>query len=248
MCISAHNLITLFTLLIPFAYHFSCTCWVPTISVLNLTIFPCFTNLLLRRWRWLWRIMWWVLGYALLRLLFLWRYVVFCCSTAQENCLVFRDNSYVVNVLYSRHLAICEHFISVCVEQMILGTHGMSTWFCLQNRVWQHQAKQHPQDEDPILHPMHGRVGFNKNHCPPCVDRGTKSLPSSYFINIYVEIWPDITLAWSSAATSHHGQVDSVAPAPAWLDTDITSWPCHLGSTIASMTRHRYCTATKSPR
>jgi hypothetical protein len=27
--------------------------------------------------------------------------------------------------------------MSVCVEYMILGTHMMSTWFCLQNQVWQ---------------------------------------------------------------------------------------------------------------
>jgi hypothetical protein len=30
--------------------------------------------------------------------------------------LVFRDNIYVANILYSSHLAICEHFMSVCVE------------------------------------------------------------------------------------------------------------------------------------
>jgi hypothetical protein len=30
---------------------YSCTCWVPTISVLNLAISPCCTNLLLRSWR-----------------------------------------------------------------------------------------------------------------------------------------------------------------------------------------------------
>jgi hypothetical protein len=30
--------------------------------------------------------------------------------------LVFRDIIYVINILYSCHLAICEHFMSVCVE------------------------------------------------------------------------------------------------------------------------------------
>jgi hypothetical protein len=45
--------------------------------------------------------------------------------------LVFRDFIYVINILYSWHLVICEHFLSVCVEQLILGIHTMSTWFCL---------------------------------------------------------------------------------------------------------------------
>jgi hypothetical protein len=30
--------------------------------------------------------------------------------------LVLRDIIYVINILYSCHLAICEHFMSVCVE------------------------------------------------------------------------------------------------------------------------------------
>jgi hypothetical protein len=51
--------------------------------------------------------------------------------------LVFRDIIYVINILYSWHLVICEHFWSICVKQLILSIHMMSTWFCLQNRVWQ---------------------------------------------------------------------------------------------------------------
>jgi hypothetical protein len=35
--------------------------------------------------------------------------------------LVFRDIIYVINIPYLRHLVICEHFWSVCVEQLILG-------------------------------------------------------------------------------------------------------------------------------
>jgi hypothetical protein len=67
---------------------YSCTCWVPTISVLKLPIFPWCTNLLLKRWRWLWRILRrWVLGYALPQLLFLWHYGVFFCSISQESHL-----------------------------------------------------------------------------------------------------------------------------------------------------------------
>jgi hypothetical protein len=35
--------------------------------------------------------------------------------------LVFKGNIYVINILYSLHLVICEHFWSICVEQLILG-------------------------------------------------------------------------------------------------------------------------------
>jgi hypothetical protein len=49
-------------------------------------------------------------------------------------------------------------------------------------RLHRHLAKQHPQDEDPSLHVVRGRVGFNKDHCPPCVHQGINFFPSSYFI------------------------------------------------------------------
>jgi hypothetical protein len=67
------------------------------------------------------------------------------------------------------------------------------------------------QDEDPILHVARGRVGFNKDHYPPCADQRRKSLPSSYFIifplsNTYMHIRLDVTLAWSSTSTSRHDQ------------------------------------------
>jgi hypothetical protein len=115
----------------------SYTCWVTTISVLNLTISPCYTNMLLRRWRWTGILLRGVLGL---------RYPGCCSCGVMESSvvpfrkraiLVFRDNIYVINILYSWHLALCGHFWSVCVESMILGTHAMSTWFCLQNWVWQ---------------------------------------------------------------------------------------------------------------
>jgi hypothetical protein len=101
--------------------------------------FPCCTNPLHRRRRWT-RILWWaVLGYALLRLLFLWCYGVFCyfVSFRMRVALVSRDIIYVINILYLWHLVICEHFWSVCVEQVILSIHMMSTWFWHKNRVWQ---------------------------------------------------------------------------------------------------------------
>jgi hypothetical protein len=108
---------------------YPCTCWVPTISVLNHVIFPCYSNLLLRRRRWtgiLWRR---VLGYVLPRLPLLWSYGVFHCSVSLRIIIIFRDITYVIILLYSWHLVIYEHFLSICVEQLILGIHTMSTWF-----------------------------------------------------------------------------------------------------------------------
>jgi hypothetical protein len=77
-----------------------CTCWVPTISVLNLAILPCYSNLLLRTRRWtgiLWR---GVLGYTLPRLPFLWCYGVFRCSVSLRVVLVFKDIIYVIIIFY----------------------------------------------------------------------------------------------------------------------------------------------------
>jgi hypothetical protein len=54
--------------------------------------------------------------------------------------LVFRDIIHVIIVLYSWHLVICEHFLSICVEQLIMGIHIMSTWFWHKNRVWQNRT------------------------------------------------------------------------------------------------------------
>jgi hypothetical protein len=128
-CISAYNLISYLSwyyLCISFIF---CTYWVPTISVLNLAIFSFHSNLLLRRRRWTGILWWGVLGCALPRLLFLWCFRVFRCSVSLESWLVFKDILYVTYILYSWHLVICEHFLSVCVEQLILGIHTMGTWF-----------------------------------------------------------------------------------------------------------------------
>jgi hypothetical protein len=65
--------------------YYCSACWVPTISVLNLAIFPCYSNLLLIRRRWI-EILWWgVLGVVLPQLPFLWCYGVFCCSVLLES-------------------------------------------------------------------------------------------------------------------------------------------------------------------
>jgi hypothetical protein len=89
---------------------YSCTCWVPTISILNLAISPCYSNLLLRRRRWTGILRRWVLGYVLPRLSFQWSYGVFRYSVSLRIIIVFRDITYVIIILYSWHMVICEYF------------------------------------------------------------------------------------------------------------------------------------------
>jgi hypothetical protein len=118
--------------------YYSYTCCVPIIRVLNLAIFLCYSNFLLRRRRWTGILWWGVLWCALPQLPFLWCYGVFRCSLPfhMRVDLVFRDIIYVINIIYSSHLTIFEHFWSVCVEQLIMGIHMMSTWLWHKNRVW----------------------------------------------------------------------------------------------------------------
>jgi hypothetical protein len=127
-CIGAFLLIILLQLY-PCYYlalsFYSCTCWVPTINVLNLAIFPCYSNLLLRRRGWtgiFWR---GVLGYVLPRLSFLWCYGV------------FRDTIYVIIIFYLWHLVICEHLWSHVWNNWSWVMHTMSTWFWHKNPVGQ---------------------------------------------------------------------------------------------------------------
>jgi hypothetical protein len=116
---------------------YSCTCWVPNISILKLAIFPCYSNLLLRRIRWIGILQWGVLGYVLPRLLFLWSYGVFRYSISLSVVIVFRDITYVIIILYSWHLVICEHFWPYVWNNWSWVMHTMSTWFWHINRVWQ---------------------------------------------------------------------------------------------------------------
>jgi hypothetical protein len=99
-CISAYSLIPYFSLLLLYISFISCTCWVPTICVLNLAIFSCYSNLLLRRRRWTGILRRGVLGYASPRLPFLWCYRVFLCSISLRVTLVFKDINYVIIILY----------------------------------------------------------------------------------------------------------------------------------------------------
>jgi hypothetical protein len=117
MCISAYNPMSCLPchyLYISFVY---CTCWVPTISVLNLAIFPYYSNRLLWKRRWtgiLWR---GVLGYVLPRLSFLWCYRVFRCFVSLRVILVFKDIIYVIIILYIREI-----WLSVSTFGRMCGT------------------------------------------------------------------------------------------------------------------------------
>jgi hypothetical protein len=83
-----------FILVITLHYHF-------TISVLNLAIFLCYSNLLLRRRRWARILQWKVLGYVLPRLPFLWSYGVFRCSILLRVIIFLRDITYIIIILSS---------------------------------------------------------------------------------------------------------------------------------------------------
>jgi hypothetical protein len=107
-----------------------------SISALNLAFVPCYSNLLLRRRRWTEILRWEVLGYVLPRLLFLWSYGVFRCSILFRVIIVFRDVTYVIIILYSWHLIICEHFWPYVWNNWFWVMHTMSTWFWHKNRVW----------------------------------------------------------------------------------------------------------------
>jgi hypothetical protein len=140
LCIGAFLLILLlqFYLCYYLALSFySCTCWIPTISVLNLAIFSCYSNLLLRKRGWTEILQWGVLCYVLPRLSFLWCYGVFRCSVSLRVIIVFRDTTCVIIILYSWHLVICEHFWPYVWNDWSLVMHTMSTWFWHKNQVWQ---------------------------------------------------------------------------------------------------------------
>jgi hypothetical protein len=113
--------------------------------VYSTLLFPPYcSKLLLRGWRWTAILRQGVLGYVLPRLLFLWCLESSAVSFRLRVILVFKDIIYVIIILYSWQLVIGEHFLSVCVEQLILGIHTMSTWFWHKNQVWQWPAGQIP--------------------------------------------------------------------------------------------------------
>jgi hypothetical protein len=149
-CIGAFMLILLLQLY-PCYYlalsFYSCTCWVPIISVLNLAIFP-----LLRRRGWTGILRWRVLGYVLPQLSFLWCYGVFRCSVPLRVIIVFRDTIYVIIIiLYSWHLVIYEHFWPYMCNNWSWVKHTMSTWFWYRNRVWQKWYQSHVNHRNASL-------------------------------------------------------------------------------------------------
>jgi hypothetical protein len=120
-CISAYSFIPYFSLLLPYISFIFYTCWVPTITILNLAIFPCHSNLLLRRRGWTGILRRGVLGYASPRLPFLWCYGVFRCSVSLRVILVFKDIIYVIIILYIMTFGYLWALLAICVEQLILG-------------------------------------------------------------------------------------------------------------------------------
>jgi hypothetical protein len=127
-----------------YPYHYlalpfySYTCWVPTISVLNLAIFPCYSNLMLRRRGWTGIPQRGDLGYVLPWLSFLWCYGVFRCSIPLRIIIFFRDTIYVIIILYSWHLVIYENYWPYVWNNSSWVMHMMSTWFWYTNRLWQY--------------------------------------------------------------------------------------------------------------
>jgi hypothetical protein len=55
--------------------------------------------------------------------------------TESHHCL--RDTIYVIIILYSLHLVICEHFWPYVWNNWSWVMHMMSTWFWCKNQVWQ---------------------------------------------------------------------------------------------------------------
>jgi hypothetical protein len=142
---------------------YSYTCWVLTISILNIVIFSCYSNLLLRRRWWNGILLWEVLRYVLPWLSFLWCYRVFHYSVSLRVVIVFRDTIYVIIIiLYLWYLVIYEHFWSYVWNNWSWVIHMISTWFWHKNRIWHCPAdqtvstcKRSPRDH---VSSIHGRV------------------------------------------------------------------------------------------
>jgi hypothetical protein len=101
--------------------------------------FPCCRNLLLRRWRLLWRILRrGVLRYALPWLLLLWSYGVFHCSVSQET-----------------HLCLLRHYL--CNKYILFMTFGY-LWTLFVCVCWTNDP-EHTYDEYLVLHAKSGMTG-----------------------------------------------------------------------------------------
>jgi hypothetical protein len=173
-CISAYPFIIVLSLLLLALSFYSYTCWVLTISVLNLTIFPCYSNLLLRRRGWTAILRQGVLGYVLPQLSFLLCYGVFHYFVPLRIIIVFRDTIYVIIILYSWYLVICEHFWPYVWNNWSWVMHTMNTWLWHKNRVWQPPIRVPPlectavPDLEPRRHqrPLSGELAPRRHHHP----------------------------------------------------------------------------------
>jgi hypothetical protein len=89
---------------------YSCTCWVPTISVLNLAIFPLLLKPVAQKERMDWNSS---MRCSRLRVnlvvipMVLWSLPLFRSAEGHHS---LRDTIYIIIILYSWHLVICEHF------------------------------------------------------------------------------------------------------------------------------------------
>jgi hypothetical protein len=72
-----------------------------------------------------------------------------------------RDTTYVIIILYSWHLVICEHFWPYVWNYWSWVMHMMSTWFWHKNRVWQ-QASVGMKGADTWARTERGRAPADK--------------------------------------------------------------------------------------
>jgi hypothetical protein len=115
-----------------------CTCWVPTISVLNLAISSYCTNLLLRSWRRFWILWWGVLGELLPLVDCLWSYGVFLLLCYRECSIQSFVRHYSWNkYIILRHWLFCIHFLYDMCGNLIPGHTYYEHSIWPQNRVWQ---------------------------------------------------------------------------------------------------------------
>jgi hypothetical protein len=136
-CISAFPFIIILSLLLPCIIILFLHLLSTNHKCLNLAIFLCYSNLLLRRRGWTRILQRGVLSYVLPRLSFLWCYGVVHCSVSLRVIIIFRDTTYVIIILYSWHLVICEPFCSYVWNNWSGVMHTMGTWFWQKNWVWQ---------------------------------------------------------------------------------------------------------------
>jgi hypothetical protein len=112
--------------------YISCTCWVPTISVLNLANFPLLLKPAAQKEK--------MDCNSLMRSSSL---LVALVAQMESSAIPFRWESsvfkyiiYVIIILHSWLLVICEHFWSYVWSNWSWVMHTMSTWFWHKNRIW----------------------------------------------------------------------------------------------------------------